>query len=79
MIQKQKILFYSSTFSLFARKKKYQKERAAVHLVQYSAGLPCAVRKERVTSECRFTPPSRFSVLCCAARQREMALLTMLS
>ncbi|KPK00353.1 MAG: hypothetical protein AMJ60_01705 [Desulfobacterales bacterium SG8_35] len=38
------IFFYSSTFSLFARKKKYEKERAADHLSRRS-GMPCAARK----------------------------------
>jgi hypothetical protein len=41
--------------------------------------LPCAARKEQATSESRFTPPSRYFVLCCAAQLREMALKNQLS
>jgi len=40
--------------------------------------LPCVAHKERATSESRIplrgTPPSRLSVLCCAARLRDMAI-----
>ncbi|MGB6971590.1 MAG: hypothetical protein WBD61_05465, partial [Desulfobulbales bacterium] len=57
-------------------------KRAAVHLARCS-GLPSAAHKERATSESREvytplrgTPPSRLSVLCCAARRREMAAKT---
>jgi hypothetical protein len=64
---------------LYLHKENEPKESAAGHLVPLTEGLPCAARQERATSESRFTPPSRLSVLSCAARLREMAEKLILS
>ena len=64
-------MLYSNTiFSLLVQRKD-TKEKTPCHLFRYR-GISYAALIKRATSESRFTPPSRLSVLCCAARLREM-------